>query len=237
MKKRFAFFDVDETIVRFKTMFEFQRYWFTQSGFMPTIFGSWRHHRFSAQMEMYLRFGRSREFINAAYYRGFGGRDPALVRNLARRWYEEMRATGRELYFPPILRVLRAHQAAGVAVVLVSGSLIDILTPFAEELNVRHILATELEVVDRHYTGRILPPQIIGAGKATAIRSFLAEQRADRADCWAYGDHSSDLAMLEEVGHPTIVSNAQEMIEIAQDRGWDWINPFDQAVTRQHQFV
>jgi len=237
MTKRFAFFDVDETIVRFKTMFECQRYWLTQSGFMPTIFGAWRHRRFSTQMEMYLRSGRSREFINAAYYRDFGGRDPALVRKLARRWYEDMRATGRELYFTPILSVLRAQQAAGIAVVLVSGSLIDILTSFAEELNVNHILATELQVVDRRYTGRILPPQMIGAGKATAVRSSLAEQCADRAECWAYGDHTSDLAMLEEVGHPTIVSNAQEMIIIAEDRGWDWINPFGQIVSRQHQFV
>ena len=90
----------------------------------------------------------------------------------------------------------------------------------AEELGVAHILATQLEVRGGRYTGRIEPPQVIGEGKRTVIQRFLDDRRVDPSRCYAYGDHSSDLPMLESVGHPRVIAGDPELDEAARQRGW-----------------
>jgi HAD superfamily hydrolase (TIGR01490 family) len=223
--RRIAFFDVDETVVRFKTMFAFQDYYLNHGGFMHKLLGPWRARNFHAQMAGYLRAGRNREFINAAYYEGFRGRDPALVRRLALDWYNELLARGESPFFPSVLKILRKHQAEGTEVALVSGSSVDILAPFAEALGATYLLATNLEVVGGRYTGHIIPPQTIGAGKVAAVRTLLRREGVDRNHCFAYGDHHSDLPMLEEVAFPTIVSRDPAMIAVARERGWNCCDP------------
>jgi len=66
--KRFAFFDVDDTLITVKSMFDFFRYWTLE----------WR--RESAALEAFERefsqlraAGESRENLNRAYYRYFAG--------------------------------------------------------------------------------------------------------------------------------------------------------------------
>ncbi|AWJ90326.1 hypothetical protein Sp245p_11270 [Azospirillum baldaniorum] len=223
--KRFAFFDVDETVIRFKSMFVFANHYYNRTGPLPGVIGPLRHRAFMARMNGYLRAGRSREFINMAYYREFAGRSQAAVQRLVRDWFRELRESGQDIYFPAVLEVIRRHQAANTRVVLVSGSFTELLEPIAEELNVFKVLATRLKVENGRYTGAILPQQMIGAGKAAAVRLLLEDEGADRADSWAYGDHHSDIPMLSEVGHPTIVSRDPEMIRLAAERQWDVLDP------------
>src|SRR3546814_15438352 len=72
--------------------------------------------------------------------------------------------------------------------------------PIARELNVVHVLANNLEVTSGKYSGNILPPQTIGDGKREAIVGFLKEWKSNPNDCYGYGDHISDLPLLEIVG-------------------------------------
>ena len=46
---------------------------------------------------------------------------------------------------------------------------------------------------------------MIGQAKADAAGELMARHRIDPRDCHAYGDHSSDLPLLEQVGHPVVV--------------------------------
>ncbi len=39
-------------------------------------------------------------------------------------------------------------------------------------------------------------------------------------DCYAYGDHLSDVAILEKVGHPVVVGDSASMLELASQREW-----------------
>ncbi|QUQ66627.1 HAD family hydrolase [Kutzneria sp. CA-103260] len=223
--RTFAFFDVDDTVVRIKTMFSFQDYYYTHTGLLPSVLGKRRAARFEAERQHYLATGRPREDLNRMYYRTWRGRRPERVAELARRWYEEVRAMPGGLYFPGALRALREHQEAGHEIVFVSGSMVDILRPIADELGVTRMLATRVVVEDGCYTGEIVPPQTIGAGKAEAVRMFLAAEAATGADCWAYGDDRSDVPMLSEVGHPVLVSDRAEIADLARERGWRLVQP------------
>lgn len=222
---RFAFFDVDETIVHFKSMFSFHQYWCEHEGPFASVVGAWRHRQFLDRMARHLAAGRSREYINDLYYRGFAGRSRDAVLKCVEHWFDDMQKAPGGIWIPATLAIVRRHQRDGAQIVLVSGSFHELLQPIADALGADHVLATRLEVRNGRYTGRLIPPQMIGAGKAAAVRTFLAAEACDARLAWAYGDHISDMAMLEEVGHPNIVSNEPHMVSLANDRGWGLVDP------------
>jgi HAD superfamily hydrolase (TIGR01490 family) len=216
----FAFFDVDGTLVQLKTMFSFLDYLFAHAGTLPRVLGPIRAARFDAVRRRYATTGRPREDLNRMFYASFRGRRPEEVAALVPQWYREVRQQIPAFYFPRAVEALRAHQAQGTEIVFVSGSMVDILRPVAEELGVRHVLATRVVVAGGRYTGEIVPPQTIGRGKAQAISHFLASRALDGSSCWAYGDDRSDIPMLAAVGHAVMCSGDLEMAVVARERGW-----------------
>lgn len=85
---------------------------------------------------------------------------------------------------------------------LVSASAIQIVQTLADELGFAGAIATEAEVVDGVYTGRLARPFLHGIGKADAIAAFAAEKGYDLSLSFAYSDSPNDLPMLELVGIP-----------------------------------
>lgn len=218
--ERFAFFDVDNTLIRTKTMFEFQEYYYGNCAPGSKAENLLRHEQFVEEIEGYANQGESRSFINQKYYESFSGRDPDHVRCCASEYFSDLKQRMPNLYIPPVLEALEHHASENVEPVLVSGSSVEMLAPLAEDLGVRHILATRLEIQDDAYTGRILPPQMIGEGKREAVKGFLKEHGGKAKRCFAYGDHPSDLPMLEAVGNPRIVAGDEELEKIAMGRSW-----------------
>ncbi|MEM7309008.1 MAG: HAD-IB family hydrolase, partial [Planctomycetota bacterium] len=119
-----------------------------------------------------------------------------------------------------VVAALEDLRRRGVEPVLVSGSSREILRPIARRLGVDHVLATRVEVRAGIYTGRILPPQTIGAGKLRAAQAFLERTGANAGRCYAFGDHLSDLPLLEAVGHPRVVAGDPRLERQAHRRGW-----------------
>jgi HAD superfamily hydrolase (TIGR01490 family) len=164
--------------------------------------------------------GADRAGANATFYAGFRGLSVAEVGRLALEWYVEVRRAEAGLFHANAIAELRSHQARGGVVVLVSGSFREVLAPLAAELGAGDVLATDLEVEDGRFTGRILPPQMIGAGKALAVAGFLRARGCDPGRCYAYGDHESDLPMLRAVGHPIAVGSDEDLLRHARAQGW-----------------
>jgi phosphoserine phosphatase len=74
------------------------------------------------------------------------------------------------------------------------------------------VLCARPEVRDGVLTGGLLGGPMIGEGKRAAVRAVLrAHPEAAARDCYAYGDHISDLPMLAEVGHPVVVGADPEL--------------------------
>ena len=55
-------------------------------------------------------------------------------------------------------------------------------------------------------TGRLLPPVMAAATKASWMRIYAEKENLNLSDCYAYSDSMSDLPMLSVVGHPTAVN-------------------------------
>jgi HAD superfamily hydrolase (TIGR01490 family) len=204
-----AFFDVDETLITVKSMFDFYDYYAQVSRIAPDL----RH-----DPRALLGANIPREQANRRYYRVFAGTEAAEVAEIGRRWFAE-RLGGGGLFHDDVAAALAAHRGDGAWTVLVSGSFTACLEPIADHCGADRILCSEPEIRDGRYTGDVVRT-MIGAAKRVAAQDLIAELGVDAADCFGYGDHISDLGLLELVGHPVVVGPNPELAEIARARGW-----------------
>jgi HAD superfamily hydrolase (TIGR01490 family) len=215
----FAFFDVDDTLIAVKSMFSFQNYWYAQTG--DTV----EQQRFTADMQRMKAEGEDWAAMNTRYYAYFAGRVVADVFAAGRAWFAALEQAQGGVFNDVIVDQLQHLRAQGVEPVFVSGSFPAIMAPVAARLGVVHMLVTRMEEQAGVFTGRILPPQTIGPGKARAVEAFLAEQGGAAPRCYAFGDDISDLPLLLAVGHPHAVAGGRGLEAEARRRGWPVLAP------------
>jgi putative phosphoserine phosphatase/1-acylglycerol-3-phosphate O-acyltransferase len=92
--------------------------------------------------------------------------------------------------------------------------------PVARVLGIDDICCTRLEVVEGHFTGKVIAPLCYGEGKALAARSVVRRKRSSMQRAWFYSDSSADLPLLRKVGHPVAVNASERLREHAATEGW-----------------
>jgi len=210
----YAFFDVDETLIRTKSMFDFYRFFCNLRGMDGEL------KAFERDFAEMWRSNRPREEMNRAYYRYLAGLTPDELARAGGRWWEE---TSRrpDILIGQSVALLTALRDEGIIPVLVSGSFEEILYPIGQQLGVRTFLCAPMEIgLGGFYTGELGLPQTIGIGKAEAIKAFLSMQGGHMENCWAVGDDLSDIPMLEAVGHSVAVGTETDLSRVARERGW-----------------
>ncbi len=212
----FAFFDVDDTLLAVKSMFDFYRH---------LCLDEWRDPQrlldFEEEFRRLRAAGTEREALNSHYYTHFKGLTARELVILAERWWLSLNVLRPALFFPETVERLRAHRRDGVTPVFVSGSCAALLAPVGRALGVEHFLAAPLLAdAEGRFTGALGTPQTIGEGKRHAAEAFLAERGADPAASFAYGDDLSDAPLLSAVGHPVAVGRGTPLTALAAERGW-----------------
>jgi HAD superfamily hydrolase (TIGR01490 family) len=129
------------------------------------------------------------------------------------------------------LGLLQQHRAQGDLVLLVSSGPDALIRRIAQQLGAEHGIGTRFEQADGRYTGRSLHPICIDGFKASLAQDYIRQAGLDveLADSYAYADSTSDLHLLEMVGHPVATYPDQGLRPIAVERGWQ-IFPDQQAV-------
>lgn len=80
---RAAFFDVDDTLISVKSMFDFFTYW-TQVKNLPDV-----KMQFEASFHALRESKKPREILNRLYYRLFAGHDLSELEKLGRQWFNK----------------------------------------------------------------------------------------------------------------------------------------------------
>lgn len=214
-----AFFDVDETLINTKSMFDFLRYYLRKK---RKYTGSLTYNVIWKMTKYLSWLGVNRITINALYYRLYKGINYQELMQCGELWYLEKKRDRTFLLAPVITRLLSMkHQ--GYDIVFVSGSFKPCLTPLAMELGVKKILCTELEILNDVISGK-LQQQAIGKHKAMLVQQYINSKKVNKDHCYAFGDHISDLPMLELVGNPVVIPRCKELINIAKTKHWKLIN-------------
>ncbi|MFF9345216.1 MULTISPECIES: HAD family hydrolase [unclassified Streptomyces] len=212
--RRAAFFDVDETLITAKSMLDFLRHWLGTQGDDGCAFRAER-----TRLRALAASGVDRATLNRTYFERFAGVPHAHLLATGRAWWRGYRQRP-DAFVPEVRRALDRHHAAGDSVVLVSGSCDALLEPITREVGADHVLSTRLAVDSRGLlTGEVERP-MIGAAKGAGVAATMRRLGLEPDDCFAYGDHDSDLDMLALVGHPVVVGSNAVLLAHAAAHDW-----------------
>ena len=216
----YVFFDVDETLINVKSMFDFLKYFFQSEAGKISTLGTWKYFLFFYKLKILSKLGVDRSRINKLYYLAYKNKSWDHIKNCGSVWFQE-KIDSKGFLKDTVIRELKEHKKNGAGIVLVSGSFSACLDPLKDYLEADYCLCTKLEIIDDICTGYVIQPQTIGKGKVEAIRLFLKQCGfSDLQSCFAYGDHISDVPMMEIVGNPVVVINTKEFEMYAKSRGW-----------------
>lgn len=117
--------------------------------------------------------------------------------------------------------LVRQHHEAGDRVVIITATNRFITGPIAARLGVYTLLATECEMQDGRYTGRLTDIPCFQEGKVQRIERWLEETGHSLEGAYFYSDSRNDLPLLERVAHPVAVDPDPTLREMAEQRGWE----------------
>jgi len=118
-------------------------------------------------------------------------------------------------------RLLDSHRDDLVVITTATNRFIT--EPIAQALGVEHLIATEPEMRDGRFTGRVAGTPSFREGKATRTLEWLAargQSLGDFAESWFYSDSINDLPLLERVTHPVAVDPDPQLERLARERYW-----------------
>lgn len=115
--------------------------------------------------------------------------------------------------------LLEWHREQGHDIAIVTASPSIMVEPIAEELGTDRLIATELEVIDGKFTGKVLHFNK-GQAKVDKLRELVTEYGYDLDASYAYSDSATDIPMLEMVGNPTAVNPDRPLRKEAAKREW-----------------
>lgn len=112
------------------------------------------------------------------------------------------------------------HQQQGDTLLIITATNSFITTPIAEKLGIQNLIATEPEIVDGIYTGKVAGTPSYQQGKVERLMAWLNKHSQTLEGSYFYSDSHNDLPLLNLVDHPIAVDPDPKLHAIAQQKDW-----------------
>lgn len=210
-----AFYDLDGTLVRTNLVHAFAYNAKNQQGLWRSLT---RTVTTAASVPLFFAADfYSRRLFNDVFFRMYRGESEDRLRYLSDELFENAIKPN---IFPGAYELIDKSKRLGLRQVLVTGALDLTVKPLAKHLGIDYAVTNRLEYVDGKATGRLLPPIMAAATKASWIRTYAEKEGLNLSDCYSYSDSMSDLPMLSIVGHPTAVNPDFRLRSTALQHDW-----------------
>ena len=124
--------------------------------------------------------------------------------------------TGKEL-------INQAH-AEGKKVIIATATNDFVTRPIADIFDVSVLIATEFEIKDNAFTGRVVGAPCFRGGKLNKVTKWINDNNFDLSQASFYSDSFNDLPLLEKVKKPVIVDGDDKLIEIGKNKNWECVS-------------
>jgi alcohol-forming fatty acyl-CoA reductase len=124
-------------------------------------------------------------------------------------------------FFAEAMKRIAWHTTRTHLIFLVSGTIEPVARAVARHIpGYVEVCASELEVRDTRWTGRLASEHMSGEAKERAIRRFALRYGLDLGRSYAYGNCATDVPMLRSVGNPFAVNPDAGLRRVAGRRSW-----------------
>ena len=120
--------------------------------------------------------------------------------------------------------LLAKHREQGDYLLIITSTNGFITEPIARALGVDDILATDAEIVNGLYTGKMLGTPCYQEGKVTRLNEWLKSYAGDLEGSWFYSDSINDLPLMEVVDKAVAVDPDEQLQAAATERQWPIIS-------------
>ena len=124
--------------------------------------------------------------------------------------------TGKEL-------INQAH-AEGKKVIIATATNDFVTRPIADIFDVSVLIATEFEIKDNAFTGRVVGGPCFRGGKLNKVNKWINDNNFDLSQASFYSDSFNDLPLLERVKKPVIVDGDDKLKEIGKNKNWECVS-------------
>lgn len=212
-----AVFDLDQTLIDGDSDYLWGQF-LSRSGHVDSVLYEAANRRFFQQyLDGTLDIREFAEFSMAP----LAQLDSELLADLRLRFLAECIVPAIALGASPLLT---RHRKAGHELIITTATNRFITEPIAAMLGVENLLATEPEMIQGRYTGRLTGVPNFREGKALRLKTWISQQSRQPRLIYAYTDSHNDLPLLKLAHHPTAVDPDPRLRTEAERRGWPIIS-------------
>ncbi|MBU0758527.1 MAG: haloacid dehalogenase-like hydrolase [Nanoarchaeota archaeon] len=217
---KLAIYDIDKTLYNGYSTVEFIEYLHKKRLF--------RQENYNNIMQLLegLKTGETSYFRTAHQYvmetaEGLVGQDKDKINVFAKEFFDRSRLFS---FSEDLVRIMKKYHYYNL---ILSNSLIEVLSPIKDYLRMDGLLGIELETSQGKYTGNINSEMHFESGKKGTLAKFLKSNRFTLDMSFGFGDSEHDIAFLEDVKNPVVISPRDELKIHAEKYNWTVAGPND----------
>jgi HAD superfamily hydrolase (TIGR01490 family) len=119
------------------------------------------------------------------------------------------------------IKQIKQHRDSGDVTVIITATNRFVTGPIAEAFQVDDLIATDPEIIDGKYTGKVAGTPCFQKGKITRLRQWLENTSHTLENSFFYSDSHNDISLLELVTTPIAVDPDEQLHAIALERNWE----------------
>lgn len=120
--------------------------------------------------------------------------------------------------------LLNHHRQQGDYLLIITATNRFVTEPIARAMGVDDIIASDPEMIDGRYTGRVAGTPCFQQGKVERMQQWLAAHQQSLEGSYFYSDSFNDLPLLEQVSFPVVVDADAQLQAVARERNWPSIS-------------
>lgn len=128
------------------------------------------------------------------------------------------------IVLPKAEALVEQHRAKGRRLLIITATNRFVTEPIAARFGIGDLLATDAEIIDGCFSGRVQGTPCYQEGKISRLHAWLKSQQIDNPETWFYSDSHNDIPLLSEVDHPVAVDPDAELQLHAKRHGWQQIS-------------
>ena len=116
--------------------------------------------------------------------------------------------------------LINHHRKAGDRILVITSTNRFIVEPICNSLGINEIIATDLQIIDGKYTGKVDGTPTFKEGKVERFNQWLREQNTNNEGSYFYSDSINDMPLLMKVAYPIAVDPDPTLRKEAESRNW-----------------
>jgi HAD superfamily hydrolase (TIGR01490 family) len=208
-----AIFDLDNTLLGGDSDFLWGRYLCENGIVDEQAYRRANEHYYQQYLEGSLDIFEFLEFV----FTPLASHDMAQLHDWRAAYLEQKI---KPIMLPAAQALVESHRKRGDTLLIITATNSFLTAPIAEMLGIDNLIATDPEIVDGRFSGRVAGQPSFQHGKVERLHSWLADREDTLENSVFYSDSHNDLPLLELVDTPVAVDPDPKLQSVAQQRGW-----------------